>query len=277
IIDDNGNYIVSGDWFGFDGSLASGSYTLIAGTYFSFQTGDYKLEYSSDLTINQLFPSNLVESNSFNEYTGSESYTRRSSPRNIFYSFNLTESTEVEIFTKSASDTKVAVSILDEYSNLVEDSTSGYLFESLETGNYQVMLSTYYSGYSGDFEFNIWGVDNIEQIPTSTVTRVGTWNNSSNDKALADNQQKYDFTVGSDDAVVSFTLAARSEIDIRYYLVDEFNNNVSSGSSYSNSITKEIELQVGQYTLITLPRLDGTSGVYDLHFSFFDSDITLGF
>ena len=152
LLDENGTVIATNDDGG-EGrnskivqSLSAGTYSVIAATYSSGQSGDFSLTTSSGMLAK-------ISGLSGN-WSGSGGRSATSSG-NPDYILTISESATTEINLTSSVDTYLY--LLDEYGTVIasnDDGGAGYnskIVKSLSAGTYTVVAATYNSGQSGGF------------------------------------------------------------------------------------------------------------------------------
>ena len=161
-------------------TLSSGTYTVEATTYYSAQTGSFTLIITPVCSVTSLgtLSGSITRTGSWSNSCNS---THRSGSYARFYSFTVSQSSQVTIDLTSSEDSYLYLLQGSGTSGSVIESddddgvgTNSRIVRTLSSGTYTVEATTYYSAQTGSFTLTITGPAPPTPTPTPTATPTPT-------------------------------------------------------------------------------------------------------
>ncbi|MGE0085309.1 MAG: hypothetical protein AB7S75_12915 [Desulfococcaceae bacterium] len=255
VIDNFGNTIVSSDNGISSNSLLPGTYTIIPTTYDSGVTGNYTLSITGPVAdIRTVSSPHITKKDSISVSGG----RNHNSPKNVFYSFELSEKKRVELQLQGTGFDEY-IYLLDSFNNIISEADSGYILYDLDPGQYKIVVTTYSPNITGGYILDIWGdISDLQKFTYPHFETNGSVTSSGGRDPSSTNNPHYNFDVDKTGYVqIEYQ---GTGYDNYLYLLDNLNGIISESDS-GNFLGI---LEPGTYTIVAATYSSGITGGFTI-------------
>lgn len=249
----------------FAAELASGTYTIIAGTNRRGEAGNFTLDVSGNIgDINRL--KSVTEEQTGDWHTNGGGNNFPQSARNHTYLFEVTENNSALDIVLVSDDTDVSLWFYNSLNELVRQRWGGrseYVVEGANAGTYRVVVGTNARGVlDADYSINVNGCfSDMRYLPTqdTVVTSTITTGAGNNDQESAANDV-YTFEVTENNSAIDIIMES-PDFDISFWLIDPLGNVVRQRWGGRSHFVVETT-NAGVYRLVCGTNQVGAAGSY---------------